>query len=145
MFLRFAWSIVVIQSMVLTNHSISKQHTKRAQGSKKMVVAPLTLSLRRAAWITPKIRDTFGIRSTVLFVLQFHTGKSRRLGSASSSMDNAQNWRGGINHFPQPSAFRSQSAQTHLPHRKPLTKPGCPQFAATRRNFQHTLPFLSSK
>ena len=34
-----------------------------------MVVAALTLSLRRAAWITPRLRDTLGVKATLLIIL----------------------------------------------------------------------------
>ena len=60
-----------------------------------MVVAALALSLRRAAWITPRIRDTLGVKPTLLIVLN-----SPR--ESLSDVALLQKQRGGNNHFPQP-------------------------------------------
>lgn len=59
----------------------------RVQGSKKMIVAVLALSLARAAWIASSVRDVLSVTSTLLFVLYLYAEKLMRLSSASSSED----------------------------------------------------------
>lgn len=65
-----------------------------------MVVAVLTLSLRRAAWYALRIRDTLSVQSTLLIILYQHSESLRRLSSALSSVDNTQSSRGSNNQFP---------------------------------------------
>ena len=65
------WRCILLRRGMKCLRDTDKIHVPdcAARGSKKMVVAALALSLRRAAWITPRVRDTLGVKATLLIIL----------------------------------------------------------------------------